>query len=208
MTILNVSVVNKIATGDNQIIVCDNTDYVVQFTLDKEWEEYDAKTMRILYSSGTYEDIVFTGDSCPLPRIYNAAAIGIGIYAGDLHATAAAVFNCKRSVLSEDGTPIDPPEDVYNQIMDAINSGILKGETGNGVSSVELLSASGLAKTYRMTFTDGTYFDYTVNDGDISGSVRFDEAQSKTDAEKATAQTNIGLGNANEELDILKTVSA
>ena len=125
MTVLNVTVENKIATADNQIIVCDNTDYIVQFTLDEEWDDYDAKTMRILYSTGTYEDIVFTGTSCPLPRIYNAAAIGIGIYAGDLHATVAAVFNCKRSVLSEDGTPVDPPEDVYNQIMDSLKEKIL-----------------------------------------------------------------------------------
>ena len=43
-----------------------------------------------------------------------------------------------------------------------------KGETGddgNGVASVELLSTSGKNKTYRMTFTDGTYFDYVVKDG-------------------------------------------
>lgn len=40
-----------------------------------------------------------------------------------------------------------------------------KGDTGKGIASVSLLSISGLEKTYRITFTDGTYFDYVVTDG-------------------------------------------
>lgn len=40
-----------------------------------------------------------------------------------------------------------------------------KGDTGKGIASVSLLSTSGLEKTYRITFTDGTYFDYVVTDG-------------------------------------------
>lgn len=39
------------------------------------------------------------------------------------------------------------------------------GDTGNGIESVSLLSTSGLNKTYRITFTDGTHFDYVVADG-------------------------------------------
>lgn len=41
----------------------------------------------------------------------------------------------------------------------------LKGETGKGISAVTLLSTAGLAKTYRITFTDSTTFDYVVTDG-------------------------------------------
>ena len=40
-----------------------------------------------------------------------------------------------------------------------------KGDTGKGIQSVSLLSVSSLEKTYRITFTDGTYFDYVVTDG-------------------------------------------
>ena len=39
------------------------------------------------------------------------------------------------------------------------------GATGNGVASVTLISTSGKVKTYRMTFTDGSYVDYQVTDG-------------------------------------------
>ena len=46
-----------------------------------------------------------------------------------------------------------------------ITIGIPRGATGNGISSVSLVSTSGLAKTYRITFTDGDTYDFTVNDG-------------------------------------------
>lgn len=39
---------------------------------------------------------------------------------------------------------------------------------GNGIESVALLSTSGEEKTYRMTFSDGTHFDYVVTDGEVT----------------------------------------
>lgn len=47
-----------------------------------------------------------------------------------------------------------------------------KGEIGNGVSDVTKISTVGLIDTYRMAFTDGTYFDYLVTNGrDGTGAV-------------------------------------
>lgn len=40
-----------------------------------------------------------------------------------------------------------------------------KGDPGNGIDSVTLLSTSGRVKTYRMTFTDGSHFDFSTTDG-------------------------------------------
>ena len=40
-----------------------------------------------------------------------------------------------------------------------------KGDTGNGIKSIQLLSTSGLNKTYRITMTDDTTFDFVVTDG-------------------------------------------
>ena len=39
------------------------------------------------------------------------------------------------------------------------------GPTGNGIDNISLISTVGLQKTYRITYTDGTYFDYIVTDG-------------------------------------------
>ncbi len=41
----------------------------------------------------------------------------------------------------------------------------IPGATGNGISNISLISTVGLVKTYRITYTDDTTFDYTVTDG-------------------------------------------
>lgn len=41
----------------------------------------------------------------------------------------------------------------------------VKGDTGNGIQSIALLSTSGLVKTYRVTYTSGDTFDFPVQDG-------------------------------------------
>lgn len=43
------------------------------------------------------------------------------------------------------------------------------GPTGNGIDNISLISTVGLQKTYRITYTDGDYYDYIVTDG-ASGS--------------------------------------
>ena len=40
-----------------------------------------------------------------------------------------------------------------------------KGDTGNGIANTQLVSTEGLKKTYRITYTDGSAFDYVVSDG-------------------------------------------
>ena len=40
-----------------------------------------------------------------------------------------------------------------------------KGDTGNGIASITLHSTSGKVKTYRVTYTDGSTFDFQVRDG-------------------------------------------
>lgn len=59
-----------------------------------------------------------------------------------------------------------------------------QGPEGVGISNIQLLSAVGKIKTYRMTFTDGTYFDYEVTDGadGNSGTGSGDMAKSVYDA--------------------------
>ena len=51
------------------------------------------------------------------------------------------------------------------------NFTIPRGDTGNGIESIELYDTTGLVKTYRITFTDGDYYDFTVNDGNGIASV-------------------------------------
>ena len=49
-----------------------------------------------------------------------------------------------------------------------------KGDTGNGIKSIALLSTSWLNKTYRITMTDETTFDFVVTDGNGITGATFD----------------------------------
>ena len=121
--IIEVDVSNKIAQVRDRTIVgvCGNSDYVVHFNFDDEWNAYETKTARFKWG-GTFTDVVFTGNECPMPIIYDTNTLEIGVYAGELHTTTAAVLYMKKSVLCGSGTPVDPKPDVYGQIMEKLNA--------------------------------------------------------------------------------------
>lgn len=125
-----VTVTNKCAVGDGTEIVCGNSDYMVNFTFDSEWDEYSTKTARFVYNNGkNYTDVIFTGTQCAMPVLIRQHRVAIGVYAGDLHTTTPAIFPCRFSILCDGGVEPDPTPDVYNQIMEAIED-IPKGDDG------------------------------------------------------------------------------
>ena len=127
---INITVKNKIAVGDGTKIICNNSDYVVKFAFDSEWDNHDIKTLRVKYGNG-YSEVVFTGDTVTLPAISNTISAEIGVYAGDIETSTPAFFDCQKSILCGSGTHIEPPKDVYNQLVDLVESGAVKGEKGD-----------------------------------------------------------------------------
>lgn len=126
-----VTVKNKMAVGDGSVIVCNNSDYVVRFALDSEWDALALRTMRIVYDSYSHTDIAFSGDTVALPAIIDRTSIGIGLYSGDIHTSTCAMFDCERSVMGKNSHAVAPPSsDVYNEIVEMINDGRLKGDKG------------------------------------------------------------------------------
>lgn len=87
------------------------------------------------------------------------------------------------------------------------NFTIPRGDTGNGIASVTLVSTVGKVKTYRITFTDGNTFDFTVTDGtDGTGSGDMEKAVYDTDdngiVDEAESVSNIsGTGAIEFGLD-------
>ena len=128
MPIVDIFVKNKVATGDGQILVCGNSNYLLHFTFDEEWEKYYAKTLVVRYGNNVLMSF-FTGDEVLMPVITDTIAVSIGVFSGDLETTTPAYFDCKKSIICGVSTPI-PTEEIYNQIVDAINKGMLKGDTG------------------------------------------------------------------------------
>lgn len=119
---IKVTVRNKIAVGDGTEIVCGNSDYTVVFDFDAEWEAFDAKTMRVRFTNDTYKDVVFNGTSCILPIVQNSVGVEIGVFAGALHTTSVATFDCVKSILSGGGSPDTSEPIIDPSIIELINN--------------------------------------------------------------------------------------
>ena len=117
---INITVAHKVAVSDTQSIVCDNSDYMVHWTLDEEWGAYDTKTMRTIYMDGTFEDKVFSGDTSEMPVCTVPGVVQIGLFAGDIRTSRVAILRALPSVRSAAGAPEDPPKNVYDQLMEII----------------------------------------------------------------------------------------
>lgn len=118
---INISVKNKIATADESVIVCGNSDYTVRFELDGEWAGHETKTMRVDMLNGSYSEVMFDGESCPLPVIRDRTRIAIGIYAGEIRTTTPAVLRCEKCITDAEGVTASPAPDVYSQLLRRLN---------------------------------------------------------------------------------------
>lgn len=112
---------DKVATGDNTVFVCDNTDYTIKFDFDEEWSAESVKTARFIYND-QFQEVVFEGDTCAAPAVTDTIVLAIGVYAGNLRTTTPAFFNCATSVLRGSETHSDPPQDVYDQLIELWSS--------------------------------------------------------------------------------------
>lgn len=123
MHVINITVRNKVAVNPAQDrYICGNSDFVVHFDFDSEWDAFETKTARFIKEDGTYVDQIFSGNDCPVPVISDTYKIMVGVFAGNLSTTTAAYVPCKKSILCGGGVPAAPAEDVYNQIMARLDS--------------------------------------------------------------------------------------
>ena len=119
---IEIAVKDRIAWQTNRIeYICGNSDYVVDFAFDGEWENADYKTARFIHGE-QHTDVLFTGNQCEVPIILDVNSMEVGVYAGNLRTTTGAMVLCKKSILCNDGTPADPPPDVYAQVMELLKN--------------------------------------------------------------------------------------
>lgn len=122
MKTLHITVANKVATYQRRDgeIICNNSDYLVQFTFDDEWAGA-SKVARFLWS-GKFKDVPINASGvAKVPLMQRSDVCFVGVYSQDdtsLCTTTAAVVPCKRSVFCLGGTAIegetpDPRPDGY-----------------------------------------------------------------------------------------------
>lgn len=125
MDSIRIRVRDKIASkiSGPEYIVCDNSDYVIEFDFDSEWGGYSVKTARFIYGDGmkNHKDVVFSGSICNVPVVHDTVRVAIGVFAGDLHTTTPAIVPARHSTMSFGSYVQEPEEDIYNQIMEKID---------------------------------------------------------------------------------------
>lgn len=150
-----VTVRNKVATANKTVYVCGNDDFVIDFDFDQEWDEFPVKTARFIHN-GTHTDVVVNGNRCNVPKIKNTHGIKVGVYAGDLRTTTPAHVFAAKSILCGSSVPDAPSEDVYNQIMEAVNDIAKKADEMTG-GAEEIYIGDG-------DMPDGCKLQITVNE--------------------------------------------
>ena len=165
MHIINITVRNKVAVNPAQDrYVCGNSDYIVRFDFDAEWDAFETKTARFIKEDGTYKDQVFSGNECPVPVISDTYKIMVGVFAGNLSTTTAAYVPAKKSILCGGGTPADPEPDVYRQVMDTLNRNT---EAAQGTAE-KLTEAFGDGALYLIRQCGTDSFDRTYDEIDAA----------------------------------------
>lgn len=170
--VINVTVKNRILTLDNpcQKIIGGNSGYVIHFKFDEEWTPYKVKTALFGFGEDTRE-VVFEGNDCECPVIYNATACVVGVIAGSIVSTTPVWIKCALCISDVTGKPEPPPEDVYNQIMDMLND-IAQGGGANYNETIISLSINGDTLTYIKG--DGSVHTLTIEDDNTTYSLGTD----------------------------------
>lgn len=124
-------------------ITCDNSDYTVVWQLDEEWAQFEHRTMQVNYSDGTYERVLFTGDSCALPAIPVKDWFYVGLFAGDIHTTRPLKLFGSKAVTTGDGEERTPMPNGYAQAIAALDGKLDKNQGAANAGKVLVINKSG-----------------------------------------------------------------
>lgn len=127
-TKIEIAVLRRVATCTSGVYVGSNTLHYVNFTFDEEWSESDVKTMIVIYGDKKQE-VVFTGHVAEFPKVDGYTFYGVGVYAGDLRTSTAAIVNGELSALAGQPEHDDPPEDVYDQLVELASAAEAKAQS-------------------------------------------------------------------------------
>lgn len=123
---ITIAVRNRIASvrgSPAPEIVCGNSDYVLSFDWDAEWDEFDAVTCCIIsYSEGgtTRSEIMVSDGTVTVPVQQNVYAVEIGLTAGDIRTTTPARISCLRCITDGASYEASAAFDVYNHMTEYI----------------------------------------------------------------------------------------
>lgn len=168
MPTIDIIIRNKTASAvDPPCIVCGNSDYNVKFDFDDEWQAHNNKIGVFAYNRcGEWrsENVLFEGDTCPVPALHGVRSVWIGVTAGDVRTSTPADVPCRMGATDFSDAPEKPSADIWGQILDKLDAvGTVQrintvisydGDRGEYVSSVDfatLLAAAQQPEKYIVT---------------------------------------------------------
>lgn len=168
MPTIDIIIRNKTASAvAPPCIVCGNSDYNVKFDFDDEWQAHNNKIGVFAYNRGgewRSENVLFEGDTCPVPALHGVRSVWIGVTAGDVQTSTPADVPCRMGATDFSDTPEKPSADIWGQILDKLDAvGTVQrintvisydGDRGEYVSSVDfatLLAAAQQPEKYIVT---------------------------------------------------------
>ena len=121
MPTIDIIIRNKTASAVNPpCIVCGNSDYNVKFDFDEEWQAHNNKIGVFAYNRcGEWrsENVLFEGDTCPVPALHGVRSVWIGVTAGDVRTSTPADVPCRMGATDFSDTDEPPSADVWGQIL-------------------------------------------------------------------------------------------
>jgi len=104
MPTIQATVENKVITLDDTCVVCNNSDYTMQFTLDEQFSSLNNLKCRFI-CNGEYQDVNVQDGSCDVPAFEKTTEVKVGVYGngrqGIRVATTYAVMKCRHSIMCE-----------------------------------------------------------------------------------------------------------
>lgn len=139
---IEVIIADKVAsvTGKPKLI-CGNSDYIISFTFDAEWDDEENKVARFTFCKNglkKFIDVPITENTCKVPILSGIELVTVGVYAGNLKTTTGANIRCKKSILcdtAEEDT--DVIENLFEMIKEYI-SAIGQGSNINLIHDIDL----------------------------------------------------------------------
>lgn len=162
MPTIDIIIRNKTASAVNPpCIVCGNSDYNVKFDFDDEWQAHNNKIGVFAYNRcGEWrsENVLFEGDTCPVPALHGVRSVWIGVTAGDVRTSTPADVPCRMGATDFSDTDEPPSADVWGQILaklDELQTEIDEIEAGGvGGTDISLGVTATVGQTIKVKAVD------------------------------------------------------
>ena len=146
---ITITVGEKIASTDFKEVVSFNSDYLLHFDLDGDWEEFTHRVAVVIWADGCTETR-FDGTDCAFPTVSSAVAdsVLVGVYAANETRKIASTFVRLRCRAGAHAVPAEKPAaSLHEQILSFLNEkdwSIFRDKVKEGMYSAVRVSKQGI----------------------------------------------------------------